>query len=488
MPKRSPTIVDVDWRPALLAQAEGWEAEARKMEIAIDESGALYGHSGGTDENADASVGDSKSENARPDFLPIEIDLGQLLLKTDKFSMGSKSSRKQLEQQLREWDKSRDGSISKGEFRLHLRKLGLPHPYHEVDALFDKYDADRSGSMDMDELRDALLRLKATIQLHFRADEAKREERAKVDAIRTRATHAREAIACANRADRCEAQLLALKQDYASRLDLQLGLLLVQRGITLAHIAANWPKPRGTHNKDHVHDVSKEEFKDEVQALGLQVAVFPADGADKGGELASSRAAVSNRAGAALSSRRGTTRRTGAAALGRTYQAARPVNRKEVGALFDKIDTDKSGWLSLKELKEALKAWMVGSREALAEQQVKEQERAQHRRRAASMLQASLRVQARTAMEPEEFNTSTVTPTPGTSPSAGEARGGTKQQAPTANTRKQQQSIVQRPRAPELHLLEMPAKPREAGSTTSLSRRSSKSSRRSSKSSGQPSR
>ena len=189
-----------------------------------------------------------------------------------------------------------------------------------------------------------------------------------------------------------------------------------------------------------------------------------------------------------LSSRRGTTRRTGAAALGRTYQAARPVNRKEVGALFDKIDTDKSGWLSLKELKEALKAWMVGSREALAEQQVKEQERAQHRRRAASMLQASLRVQARTAMEPEEFNTSTVTPTPGTSPSAGEARGGTKQQAPTANTRKQQQSIVQRPRAPELHLLEMPAKPREAGSTTSLSRRSSKSSRRSSKSSGQPSR
>ena len=125
MPKRSPTIVDVDWRPALLAQAEGWEAEARKMEIAIDESGALYGHSGGTDENADASVGDSKSENARPDFLPIEIDLGQLLLKTDKFSMGSKSSRKQLEQQLREWDKSRDGSISKGEFRLHLRKLGF---------------------------------------------------------------------------------------------------------------------------------------------------------------------------------------------------------------------------------------------------------------------------------------------------------------------------------------------------------------------------
>ena len=107
-----------------------------------------------------------------------------------------------------------------------------------------------------------MLRLKATIQLHFRADEAKREERAKVDAIRTRATHAREAIACANRADRCEAQLLALKQDYASRLDLQLGLLLVQRGITLAHIAANWPKPRGTHNKDHVHDVSKEEFKD----------------------------------------------------------------------------------------------------------------------------------------------------------------------------------------------------------------------------------
>ena len=103
-----------DWRPKLTAQADGWEAEADKREAAIKEG------------NQAAEV---------PVFLKIEIDLGLLLIKMDKMKV-------KVEQQIKEWDKTGDGTISKGEFRLHLRSLGLENATTEVDELFDKYDSE----------------------------------------------------------------------------------------------------------------------------------------------------------------------------------------------------------------------------------------------------------------------------------------------------------------------------------------------------------
>ena len=111
-PKRVPPLMNSDWRPKLTAQADGWEAEADRLEAAIKEG---------------------KEAVEVPCYLKIEIDLGLLLIKMDKMKV-------KVEHQLKEWDKTGDGTISKGEFRLHLRSLGLEHATAEVDELFDKYD------------------------------------------------------------------------------------------------------------------------------------------------------------------------------------------------------------------------------------------------------------------------------------------------------------------------------------------------------------
>ena len=72
--------------------------------------------------------------------------------------------------------------------------------------------------------------------------------------------------------------------------------------------------------------------------------------------------------------------------------STRPATRKELGALFDEIDEDKSGWLDLKEAKASLKRWQELSKEAAESLEEKEKQLARLRRRAARQLQAALRV------------------------------------------------------------------------------------------------
>ena len=294
---------------------------------------------------------------------------------------------------------------------------------------------------------------------------------AKVNAIRARVASAREAVACAGRADLCEEELSNLKKDYADRMDLQLGELLVQRGIKVAEVVKTWPKPRGSHNKEHTNDVGKEEFKDEVCLLGLLVAVAQTE--PETDQLASTRALSSRRGGGgALSSRRGR-----AGANGAAHAIKRPVTRKEVGLLFDQIDEAKTGWLSLKELRETLKSWQTLSKEALAMQQAKDKERANLRRRAANMLQASLRVPDKTSQEPTAESmpeSSTAAATPRT---IGRRRAG-------QHARRTAHGGRQR-RAPDTaYLVQLATNGPTPLSEALMSRRSSHSSKRSSKSSG----
>lgn len=50
-------------------------------------------------------------------------------------------------------------TVSIGEFRKHLRALGLSFNLAEADELFEMWDEDSNGSIDMDELRTALVRM-----------------------------------------------------------------------------------------------------------------------------------------------------------------------------------------------------------------------------------------------------------------------------------------------------------------------------------------
>ena len=60
---------------------------------------------------------------------------------------------------IAKWDCDGDGSISKDEFRTCVFDLGVPSTPEEVDALFDSYDTDGGGSLDLHELKPTLRKL-----------------------------------------------------------------------------------------------------------------------------------------------------------------------------------------------------------------------------------------------------------------------------------------------------------------------------------------
>ena len=50
---------------------------------------------------------------------------------------------------FKEWDEDSDGTVSKAEFRKAMPILGLAVPRREVDELFDSWDLDGSGALDL---------------------------------------------------------------------------------------------------------------------------------------------------------------------------------------------------------------------------------------------------------------------------------------------------------------------------------------------------
>ena len=238
-PKRVPTVGDHTWRESLKVQAETWTREADALE---------------------ASAEDTATVEKKPTFLPIEVDLGRILLKLE--SKGTK-----VEEQLREWDKTGDGSISMGEFRLRLRGLGFDkYTTADIDGLFGRYDRDSSGTIDLAELKKALKRLKAAARVLCRPKHKESEGSLKARELRAKAAAACEAISCANRADAADEELALYREQHAARLDLALGALLAKRHVQVGEMVRLWPKPRMKTQEKHKKEVSKEEFKDEVRA------------------------------------------------------------------------------------------------------------------------------------------------------------------------------------------------------------------------------
>ena len=64
-----------------------------------------------------------------------------------------------LVQLFRKWDLDDNGSVDRREFRRGLRAVGIVAPIVEMNQLFDEMDADKSGTIDLDELLDKLSHL-----------------------------------------------------------------------------------------------------------------------------------------------------------------------------------------------------------------------------------------------------------------------------------------------------------------------------------------
>ena len=81
------------------------------------------------------------------------FQLGLLLLSADDY----------IKRLLKDWDQKGKGEFLKGEFRLNLRNTGLNATSAEADALFDSWDDDKGGSLDLGELKRALQGVKQNL-------------------------------------------------------------------------------------------------------------------------------------------------------------------------------------------------------------------------------------------------------------------------------------------------------------------------------------
>jgi len=227
-----------------------------------------------------------------------------------------------------------------GEFRKHIRELCTKEwDVTEIDNLFDEWDTDRSGKIDMLEmavalrgLRDEYLRKHGRHGWKFGLQEQMLH-------IRGRELAARTAINAAERADRIAAELQAQVEKIDGSVEVQLGVLLSKRRVNVGEIVGTWAKSRSRGGK---RELSRAEFKDEIERLGLTVK--------------------------------------GVA-----------VSRKQLGALFDCVDTDRSATLDLEETMAALRKWQTIARTAIDERSKLDQKVVRLRVFAAKKLQLALR-------------------------------------------------------------------------------------------------
>jgi len=195
---------------------------------------------------------------------------------------------------LKSWDTKGRGEFLRAEFRLNLRGTGIQATSGEADGLFDSWDDDGGGSLDLKELRRALL----AVQDEARRFKAKPDPNSiKAHELRRRAAIATEAANASTHAEQLEEELAQLIQEIAADAAVQLGNILVKRRIKPGAVVTSWAKSRGAHSGE----LSKAEFREQVLALGLASTgcsandidvVFDTFDADGGGYMDAEEAAA----------------------------------------------------------------------------------------------------------------------------------------------------------------------------------------------------
>ena len=191
--------------------------------------------------------------------------------------------RLKIDDLLREWDPKDKGTVTKQEFRVHIRalfaKTGSVPDNAVVDNLFMELDENGNGNLDVPEIKVALKKLKSAAAA-MKADED--AARVRATALRDKATCIREGVkATTVKAEQIAEDLKILKRgNLASRL----GDHLHKHGIKAAELAAKW-------DKNGTGEVSKPSFRGQVLALDLDAkpdevdTLFDSLDDDKGGAL-----------------------------------------------------------------------------------------------------------------------------------------------------------------------------------------------------------
>ena len=185
---------------------------------------------------------------------------------------------------LREWDPNGDGSISRMEFRVDVRKmLGNNVDAQETDALFRELDSDNSGAIDLEELKVALTQLKEA------AVEASKSHAAKISAAndhRQRAHHAQEVAEATETVEQLADELHMLKNN--NTIEAQFFRAMQKKSLKMGGSSAD---VLAKFNSTGDEEINLKEFKRSVLSMGATASsqelteLFNSLDSDGGGTL-----------------------------------------------------------------------------------------------------------------------------------------------------------------------------------------------------------
>ena len=123
-------------------------------------------------------------------------------------------------------------------FRVHIREFGelKEFPVDQVDELFMKWDLDGGGTIDMDELEQALKTLRRDFIKKHGKNGWKLTTAQQAANMRARADMGRAALATNERVEAKEKDMQALVESVETSLEVQLGLLLQKRRVNVGEV------------------------------------------------------------------------------------------------------------------------------------------------------------------------------------------------------------------------------------------------------------
>lgn len=154
------------------------------------------------------------------------------------------------------WAKNGTEPISKMEFRQHARKLIEKAEAREIDAVFDEMDADGGGTLDVDEMRDALKKFAREASDFVARSDVIKQQMSFFTQRKNNVQQALDAITALEDVNKATSTA-----DLS--IDARLGSLLKRKSMKASEIISRWD-PNGD------GEIDMHEFRTNVKSLGLQ--------------------------------------------------------------------------------------------------------------------------------------------------------------------------------------------------------------------------
>ena len=170
---------------------------------------------------------------------------------------------------VRTWDKNGDGDISKMEMRSLMRsEMNIKADNDEIDAFFMTIDRDGSGSLDLDEMKLALMKL---LNLSISAVGEAAELRAKAQQLREKAAFVKQVAEATRACEQTELRLAEFRsKGLGKTVEAKIGEKIVYKNMKIGDVMKKWDKDGGG-------KLDKVEFREAVLEMGVDATAAELD-------------------------------------------------------------------------------------------------------------------------------------------------------------------------------------------------------------------